>query len=107
MRGGGGGGGGGGDCKLQIESSDRTFCITLFKKRAALDSFNNAGRVKVCREVQDWLERKAQHAYSRVRRVTVTRTTYSGLHRGKNRVPDLGFYPIDLGICSIKHIQSA
>ena len=25
-------------------------------------------------------------------------------HRGKNRVPDLGFYPIDLGICSIKHV---
>ena len=33
-----------------------------------------------------------------------------GAHRGKNRVPDLGFYqryylwfyPIDLGICSIK-----
>ena len=22
------------------------------------------------------------------------------IHRGKNRVPDLGFYPIDLGICS-------
>ena len=27
------------------------------------------------------------------------------LHREKNRVPDLGFYPIDLGICSIKCIH--
>ena len=26
-------------------------------------------------------------------------------HRKKNRVPDLGFYPINLGICSIKCIH--